>query len=483
MSEEVPKPNKSAGFQALLHLLWIIATIWDASKLYYSLVVILISAVVSYSIFETRRREDTDVQGQLFFFIVFWMALTFFTQSAGTVVISGFSIPVRYVDYIGLLVPITLWVIPSRSSEFFGRSTIRTDEVVKNFWKINLLYIIILKLFSTWTILEFLILIPMIVEPIYLYNRKKRPPILTLNIFEEIDRKYGSVRSLIGNIFFVQTAVIFGFLLSRFWALVILLLTVATFITGVISTVPIDKLESIGREENQKKKTAHEMGRHLREQLKKPQYNLNHILSTLKQEDLSKGYRVDTENLNFPSMDEDWRPPVGLILFPVDLGNYDYRREGETLLIGFNKIIPNFSRKASFSFSQGKGGNVGYSNNGDSTFMISGDQIKIGDLVFRMKTISVRTTDWEETIKNQLTQIDENVDISYTGFSSLAELQERMSAIGRKWMEFRQKAKEQAMNFIGGLLGADEAVFASVAEVKRLEAGEEEAEYLIEDDE
>ncbi len=468
MSEEFTPANKSAGLQGILHILWIIAAAWDSSKMYYTIVVIVLSVVVSYSIFETRRNESVEVQGQLIFFVIFWVGMTFFTQSQGAVSIIGSTIPIRYVDYSALLLPLTLWVIPSRDNEFFGRSKVGMDDIVRNMWKLNFLYIIVLRLFGARQPFEFIALIPMIVEPVYLFNQRKKPPVLTLNIFEELDRRYGSARSLIGNIFFVQTAVIFGFLTSRFWTLVILILATATLVMIIVSTLPMEQMKTkkenlqstdTPRDKESNKKTAREMGIRLRKELKKPQYNLNHILSTLKEEDLSRGYRVDRDNLTFPSTEEDWHPPVGLVLFPIDLGKYDYRRAGEMLLIGFNKTIPNLTSKAKFSLS-------GKSQN----FRMSGDQITIGDLTFRMKTIVVLRDDWEEVIKPRLVEIDDSVDISYTGFKNLGDLQQRMSAIGRKWIEFREMARQQAMEFIGGLIGAEEAVFAGVDEVELFES-------------
>lgn len=238
----------------------------------------------------------------------------------------------------------------------------------------------------------------------------------------------------------------------------------------VISTIKQDAITTMPISENKPIKSsskAHELGLKLRKELQKPRYNLNHILSTLTSETFNVGYKVNQENLIFNSLKGPWTPPLGLILFPVDLGRYDFRRSNQILLLGFNKPIhrPN-QAKIDIEFSPKYRYNA----------VISGDRIQFGDLEFNMRTLIVTKQQWEE-INQKLDLVTENDDIEYTGFKTLSEMQQKLVEIGDKWVDLRRQAQEAVVNFIAGLLGSEEPIFT---DIKKLKASLDEYE-IVED--
>ncbi|MHA2502709.1 MAG: hypothetical protein ACXAE3_07560 [Candidatus Kariarchaeaceae archaeon] len=194
---------------------------------------------------------------------------------------------------------------------------------------------------------------------------------------------------------------------------------------------------------------AHALGKRVRTELSKPQYNLNHIMSTLSKEDFSKAYRVDTAGYEFDSNEGPWSPPKDLILFPLELAEYDYRREDEILLLGFNRPIEEGSATITANF----GG-----QNKTREFKVKGNQVQIGDTTFHMKTLVLTREQWDET-RSQLEYIDDVKDISYTGFSTLHDLQEKLATMSQKWIEMRKQAEVAAVNFMAGLLGSNDPIF------------------------
>lgn len=193
---------------------------------------------------------------------------------------------------------------------------------------------------------------------------------------------------------------------------------------------------------------AHAMGQRVRTGIEKPYYTLNHILSTLKEEDFSQAWRVDKEGLTFPSKRGKWSPPRGLILFPIEFEKYDYRRSNEILLLGFNKPFKKKDDSVNI--------NLGGSSKGKTK--ITDNSIKFGDVEFNTRSLIVTEDQWSE-IKPHLQLVTQDDDISHTGFKTLNHMQETLVKLSDKWMEVRFTAQEAAVNFLAGLLGSSDPIF------------------------
>ena len=223
-----------------------------------------------------------------------------------------------------------------------------------------------------------------------------------------------------------------------------------------VNTIEIHKDgDLIKPESNSISKTtskAHSLGKKFRQELQKPQYNLNHILATLTSEDFSKGYLVEKENLSFQSLKGEWRPPKNLLMFPIELGEYDYRRSDEILLLGFNKPVK--AKTPQFSLDLGP-------KRKKRKFVLTKNSIQIGDLIFNMQTLVLTKKQWKETSENltEVTDEDKSHDISYTGFETLESLQTNLVKIGDKWLEIRKQAELAIVDFVSGFLGTGDAVF------------------------
>ncbi|MFV2013844.1 MAG: hypothetical protein ACC656_00310, partial [Candidatus Heimdallarchaeota archaeon] len=212
--------------------------------------------------------------------------------------------------------------------------------------------------------------------------------------------------------------------------------------------IPITKNQISEIKNGSVQQKAHELGKRVRTGIEKPYYTLNHILSTLKAEDFSEGWRVDKDGLVLPSTRGNWGPSKGLILFPVELEKYDYRRANEILLLGFNK--PFESKEGGFNFEIGR--------REKSKTRITDNSIKFGDVEFNTRSLIVTQEQWIE-IKPQLSVVTQNDDISHTGFKTLNQMQEVLASLSDKWLEVRLTAQEAAVNFLAGLLGSSEPIF------------------------
>ncbi|MHA2028299.1 MAG: hypothetical protein ACW99Q_02820 [Candidatus Kariarchaeaceae archaeon] len=193
---------------------------------------------------------------------------------------------------------------------------------------------------------------------------------------------------------------------------------------------------------------AHAMGQRVRTGIAKPYYTLNHILSTLKEEDFSQAWRVDRDDLTFPSKRGKWSPPIGLILFPVEFDKYDYRRAGEILLLGFNRPFEKKDGGAKFEFG----------GSSKSKTRITDNSIRFDDVEFNTRSLIVTEDQWSE-IKSKLQLVTQDDDISYTGFKTLKQMQETLVKLSDKWLEVRFTAQEAAVNFLAGLLGSSAPIF------------------------
>lgn len=193
---------------------------------------------------------------------------------------------------------------------------------------------------------------------------------------------------------------------------------------------------------------AHALGKRVRSGIEKPYYTLNHILSTLKEEDFSEAWRVAKDGFVFPSTRGKWSPGKGLILFPVELEKYDYRRSNEVLLLGFNR--PFESKEGGFKMEFG--------GESKSNARITDNSIRFGEFEFNTRSLIVTQDQWDE-IKTKLEVVTQDDDISHTGFKTLNQMQEVLASLSDKWLEVRLTAQEAAVNFIAGLLGSSEPIF------------------------
>ncbi|MHA2172299.1 MAG: hypothetical protein ACXAB7_20705, partial [Candidatus Kariarchaeaceae archaeon] len=193
---------------------------------------------------------------------------------------------------------------------------------------------------------------------------------------------------------------------------------------------------------------AHSLGKKVRTGMEKPYYTLNHILSTLKAEDFSEAWKVNRKGLIFPSARGKWSPPKGLILFPIELEKYDYRRSNQILLLGFNEPLLDDKNKVNIDFGESSKYNA----------KITDNAIQFGDVTFNTRSLIVSFEEWTE-IQSDLELVTQTDDISYTGFKTLNQMQEVLASLSEKWIELRLTAQEVAVNFLAGLLGATEPIF------------------------
>ncbi|MHA2031245.1 MAG: hypothetical protein ACW99Q_17835 [Candidatus Kariarchaeaceae archaeon] len=215
-----------------------------------------------------------------------------------------------------------------------------------------------------------------------------------------------------------------------------------TSLQVISPTVPVEV------EKGSIQEKAHSLGKQVRTGMEKPYYTLNHILSTLKAEDFSEAWKVNQEGLIFSSTRGKWSPPKGLILFPIELEKYDYRRKNQILLLGFNKPLQDEKNKVKLEFGTSSKYNA----------KISDNAIQFGDVTFNTRSLIVSIEEWTE-IQSDLELVTQTDDISYTGFKTLNQMQEVLASLSEKWIELRLTAQEAAVNFLAGLLGATEPIF------------------------
>lgn len=509
---------EGSNIYAILLFAWIIVAAlnkYDPHYWIYNGIMLLACIFAVINQLQGKFTANNFKNGLAGIYVAFWAGLSLFTSPTRIVSVMNFSLTQKTLNGLAILPIILIWMYPARRDRFFGIQKIEREEVISSVWRINVLLLFAIYFLNLWTWLEFLILIPIIYEPIALQvENKDRMPILTLQIQQELMQKFAVPISLAKSFFFIQFAYLFGFLQSKLWILNMMLLiltgfiwTIATFATK-LQLDEIDDLDEIfedetedeqmsktdslatytdkelaikekerpkGRKNKKSKSKAHQLGAKLREELKKPQYNLNHILSTLTQEQFTNGFKVAQDGLKFHSKEGEWSPPKNLVLFPIELGKYDYRREDEILLLGFNKPAPigkskfnltinNHEQHKSHRKHREKREITAYKK--EHQYSLGSDRVQFGDTIFNLKTLIVTRRQWQE-IQQKLEPITNITDISYTGFKNLADLQEKIIMIGDKWIELRKKAQNMAMEFLQGLLGTGDAVFM---DAKALEA-------------
>ncbi len=397
--------------------------------------------------------------------------------------------------YLALSPLAMVWVFADSKDMILGLENANRRKA-SQLWKLGIVAMIALEIliieFNIWTIVELLILIPMVGETAILSSsRKSDLPILTLRLSEELQERFSVSLSIIKTISFIMVAYMFELLNLRFWLLVVLIYFLIGFFWSVAYLVPDEwktneKRKSVtktsttsGKKERPREKemiskntsqlnqsiatvennmnlsseeittlssNAFQAGQRIRKKIQKPYYTLNHILATLSEEDFSAGYKVPVDGLKFRSIDGEWEPKAGLVLFPIKLEKYDFRRSNQTLLLAFHTPIKG---KTSFAMDFGN----------DFTTKIGKNSVRFGAIEFNPRTIIVNSDEFETRIKPKLVQIDDSTDISYTGFKNLQHMKEILTKMADKWIEVRYKAKEVTVNFIAGLFGATDPIF------------------------
>jgi hypothetical protein len=507
----------------LVWIFFAIFSFLDFNRLIYLLSMILVSCIVTYQLFYTRSTGMVYQTGGIVFFVILWLGMVSFTLSDLTTtfpdfyLISEFTFNIKAIQFIAVLPLVLVWIFQREVDSFFGIKALPQSERKNNVWRYSVLILILLNIINLtltelWGITEYLILIPLIAESVILAkSSQKELPILTLRIQEELTQKFAVPLSLLKSISLIMIFFTFELISSRFWLLVIL----AYFAVGLLWIIyyilpkseisqnqqekkaksskqiktkkskntskspniikkddliednqtnqlilakekenkivkvesTLENVETESGEISTVSQKAHSLGKKVREGIEKPFYTLNHILATLTSEDFSIGYRVNKNNLKFQSLDGEWSPPKGLVIFPIHLEKYDFRRSGQILLLGFNQPIEKRS-KMHFEVDTKR-----YS------VKMSKNSIKFGNITFNPRSLIVSEDEFENNIKLNLEVIDNNTDISYTGFKNLAHMQDILSSMADKWIELRITAQEAAVNFLAGLLGATDPVF------------------------
>lgn len=506
-SNNIRSYGKKYSFFSSVLFVWFLSAVfnkYDPDRIVYAISMVLGAIITFTHIFQDQlvviqsNQERSSVLGS---YVFLWLGLTTFTESQVQTGFFGYYMTLGTLEFLVIIPILFNWLIPRKSSsKFFGMQDLEEDDKQSWIWKTSIIVLFVingLNLAEGW---EFLILVPMIVEPIMKQKlSRRRVPMLTLFLHEEFLSKYALAVSLGRSIFLILIAFMFEFLHSRFWVLIIMGFAFAGFISAIVSfgskfkddseddkvsmddvmefvnrktedkqpKLIADKRESqelivselpnieLHKSKTEVKKSsskAYNLGLRLRNELKKPQYNLNHILSTLVSEDFSNGFLVDSNNYRFESTRGQWTPPKDLLIFPIRLGKYDFRRHDEILLLGFNKPDKRHGNKNGSIISSSD------KKNKEQTLEISSGGITIGSTTFNMRTLVVTSEQWED-ISQQLPLINENTDIAYTGFDTIQAMQVKLQEIGHKWIELRKKIQDAAMNFVAGFVGGSEPIF------------------------
>lgn len=518
LPESVEVIKEPSSIMTLLVLAWTVVTIfkkWDPN-LYIFVALMVVGAVISVMYQLKARKERNKIYySPVYIYVMFFIGISAFSDN--TVIFTLINIELRIIEGVTLLPLLLIWLFPMNTDNFFRLEEIPREERLRGTWKISLLIVYIIKFSPINQNFEFLVLIPMIAEPVMLYNENKgRMPLLTLKIQKEMFSKFAPQISLLKTVFFIQIAFISNFLYSKLWILLLMIFMTAIILSLIamfavqFSDENTDKIkedeiieifneykeqsfmkthnEIIKKENNEIVNIqnevaegkdigskAYNLGKRIRTEIKKPKYNLHNILSTLKYNSLQNGYRVQGPDFHFKSIQGRFNPPENLILFPVELGKFDYRRRGEILLLGFNKPMikdsdDSFKKKNIKVKTITTVNGVEINSDADFKFNIGSDIIMFNDKTFNLQTLVVKQEEWEKMM-NTLDKIDETYDLSYTGFSNLDELQNVLTDIGDKWNEVREKVKLTAANFIAGLFGVDDAIFLGVDDL--LEQGDD----------
>jgi hypothetical protein len=524
ITEITPPFAGIAGLATLAWIILGIFDSLDEERYYFTATMFLSGLLAAYQLRYSRRNKNPIQGGTVVFFVIIWLAVFTFTPENSNLAYDDYSLSLRQVELLALLPLALIWVPPYNEERFFGIMELEKKDKLNAIWRSSVLLLIIINLIEFddtwyWRFLEFLILIPMIYETIQLQKDKKdQIPVLTLFIQTEIGEKFGVLISMIKSVFFIMVGFLFGILDSRIWLLVILTYFGAGMIWGITSLIPEEMRsddesaedfgdtirELFGAEKKRSKvvkefeestedqsiietqisqtslipmevsqqqlstettagtfqEKAHAIGKRVRTGIEKPYYTLNHILSTLKEEDFSQAWRVNKDGLVFPSIRGKWSPPKNLILFPVELENYDYRRTNEILLLGFNRPFTKKEGEIKREIKSEIKSEI-ERESGESTkssTRITDNSIRFGDVEFNTRSLIVTQDQWSE-IKPQLEVVTQDDDISYTGFKTLKQMQEVLASLSDKWLEVRLTAQEAAVNFLAGLLGSSKPIF------------------------
>ncbi len=555
--EELKEPT---SLILLICLAWVIVVIFDGldPSRYIFVGLMLAGSLISlyYQIMAIKTKNRL-YNSPLYIYVLFFSGITSYTEKGLIFTFITFSLPLFRLGGLILLPTLLIWLFPKSTEQFFKVQSTSREEKIGNTWKVGIIILYVVKYLELNQNYEFLILIPMIVEPIMLgIGNRGKLPMLTLQLQKEILAKFSPHLSLLRSVMLIQLAFITSFLNAKVWILLLMLFITAilisllgTFIyqfsdeksekseksreeaihdifgddfeypdskSEVDDTLKLDSSEippevSLIRDSDKIKSVAslqsdesglptikseaighdvtgddlpskaYRLGRKIRTEIKKPKYNLSNILATLRNDSFENGYVVDRSDYRFTSVKGDFNPPEKLVLFPIDLGQFDYRRHGEVLLLGFNK--PKIKKNAE-EFKQIGGRKFLFSTdsrvtikNSKSKFAMGDEFIQFEDKIFNLQTLIVSKEEWDRMC-NSLPQLDDNYDLSYTGFNNIAELQDVLTNIGDKWYEVREKAKLVAANFVAGLIGAEDAIFYGVDDL----LGEKKDELIAEGD-
>ena len=490
----------------ILILVWIIVAIFtslDPSKLIYTVCMFAGSILSVYYLSLSRRQDNMIYPGVIGFYVLSWLGITTFSNSNQIVDLLIVTSKLKNFEFLSLFPILMMWLRAKKSDTFFRLVEMDYRDKISWIWKSIIVILFIVNSLDFNPRFQFLILIPMIAEPMTLTNNQKtKLPTLTLFINKEMLERFAIPISLVRTIFIILFAFMFGFLSSRLWVLILLgfmaggfgwvisillanfsdsedTINIEDYIDNLKNSdlinfnkepsdasqdmsedskdieVSTGHLEIVSTTSPASSTKARDLGLRVRKELQKPRYNLNHILSTLSNEDFSRGFKVTKTGLKFKSLKGDWLPPTNLILFPIQMAKYDIRRADEILLMGFNTpdkdIKPKRVKRAG-------------SRRRKEVVKFSKNRIQMGDLAFNMQTILVKQRDWKD-IQDQLEIIDESSDIKYTGFDSLSDMQSKLISIGDKWLAVRQQFQEATVEFISGLLGSAEPVFTDLKQL------------------
>lgn len=536
--DELKEPTRLIS---LLCLAWVIIAIFDGiDPNRYIFVGLMLggSIIALYYQIMALKTKNRLYNSPLYIYILFFSGITSYTVKGLTFTFLTISLPLFMLEGLILLPTLLIWLFPKSSEQFFKVRSTSKEEKIGNIWKVGILILYVVKYLELDQNYEFLVLIPMIVEPVMLgLGNKGKLPMLTLQLHKEILAKFSPHLSLLRSVMLIQLAFITSFLNSKIWILLLMLFITSIFLLilgsiiyqfsddkpdktreEVIHDVFGDEFDYNGTKSEETLKSpesaihtstslmpisnqikdssslkiggksdllapksgaggtgvtgddlpskAYRLGRKIRTEIKKPKYNLTNILATLRNDSFENGYVVDRSDYRFNSNKGVFNPPEKLVLFPIDLGQFDYRRHGEVLLLGFNK--PKI-KKSDDEFKKIGGGILVFKssntrvskNNPKSKFSIGDEYIQFEDKVFNLQTLIVSKDEWIK-ISNTLQELDDNYDLSYTGFNNIGELQGVLTNIGDKWYEVREKAKIVAANFVAGLIGAEDAIFYGV---------------------
>lgn len=448
-------PRTSSALYSVCLIVWVLEAIFEWSDwLYAGLACGLAVYVVAQSLAARYVFPTIVTTGSTAAYVIFWAGITVFDDRGGKSLDLGAagSPLLADLELAALTFVLLVWAFSSEKPDaLMGFSKgFEPSHVLRHLWKFAVLWLLALQydvMSSEKDTLEWLFLLPFVLEvAIRWLIRKKELPHLTLEIWRPFMEHFEVPLSMTRALSIVLIAYLAEWLTHKLWLLVMLMWVLGIFV-WFISTITVWSVRTATGFEKQSEafegmsleEKAKAMGELTKGAIRKPHYNVFQIIQAMREEDYTELYMV-TKKVNLKLKKGKWRPPIGLLLLPVDLAPYDYRRADEVLLLAMAPRGP-------------------VSDKSKVLVTISKDEEgSIEDLDISGSSMVITKEDWERN-KKALHAVGEDDDLSAYGYESLADLRESLDSLNKKWQETREKVEIGVLSFIQGVVGSNEALF------------------------